>query len=171
MNDNAKSIFRWISGIVGTVAAGFILWWLTNDHSHPQPGSSTKSDPVKYDTGSDPKQESPKAVIEITRFDIKSPININESTSAEFEISNKGQAATTGCRLIWNLPGMNNNLTYGPVDLMPGESKSFSLGTNNLPDSGDIITTAFVECSNCNSQKTERHLVVEFKSGDTRFLR
>jgi hypothetical protein len=157
MSDSSNSFLKWIGGILATIIAGFVLWKLTNSNNRV-----TETPQKPADAYTEPKHApEKKAHVTISTFNIKTPINIGESSTADFVVTNDGDEATTGCHLIWDLPGLNNSRNSESFDLAAGESKSISLISNSVPDKGDITTTAQVDCSNCSTEKVERHLVVQ----------
>ena len=155
MSDSSSSFGKWFAGILGTIVAGFILWWLTGPLSPFKSKEHAVVDKAAH--------------VVITQFNLKSPINIGESTSAEFEVTNEGNETATSCQLIWETPGLNGSAPSEQFDLKPGEKKSFSLGSASIKQEGTIITTARLNCGNSNSEKLERPLVVNFMANHRRF--
>lgn len=193
MSDSGSSFLKWLGGIVATIIAGVILWWLTgpgsiiNKKQVPPTEVDGYSNPYTnqaVDTGkpaikpsdinnnsnrpeSVPKEK--KAAVAITGFSVESPINVGETSSGNFEITNKGDTTATGCQLIWELPGLNNSISSDPFNLEPGEEIKFSLISNSLPQKGTINTIAHLNCSNTESINDTRPLVVRLMMSPKRF--
>jgi hypothetical protein len=158
MNNSTKSFIKWVGGILGTVIAGFLLWWLTNDHNNNKTVTPTSIE--------NPPPPEKKAHVVISKFDLQTPINIGETATASFEVTNDGNDICTSCQLIWSVPaGLNNSLSSEVFNLGPGEKKIFTLTSNSIPENGNLTTTANLNCSNINAEKVERPLVVQFMMG------
>lgn len=166
-----------MGGILATIITGFILWWLTgplspfvkhSSASHSEQGQSSdgKSSTDGSTTAGEPIKPEPvvelKAVIAISAFNLKSPINIGESTTSNFDVTNNGNATATGCQLIWNTPGLNGAKTSDQFNLSPGETKSFQLVSNSFDKDGTYNTEASVSCGNTTTVSDSKPLVVNF---------
>jgi hypothetical protein len=168
MADSNSSLGKWVGGIIGTVLAGVLLWWLTGPLSPfvnrveppPKTGGDTYT-PTKQ--GPDPVVPvEQKAEVVISGFNLKSPINIGTYTTCDFEVTNRGNQAANGCQLIWDTPGLNGSKTSDQFNLAPGEKKNFQLVSNTFDKEGTYVTKAHLSCSNTSQVEDTRSLVVNF---------
>lgn len=188
MSDSKSSFGKWLGGILATIITGVVLWWLTGPISPFVPKSSTE--PVsagQYNDGGSAKTEEAtpdkekslgntnnppavsdnppvdqKAILTISKFNLVNPINIGQSTTGDFEITNNGNTTATSCQIIWKTPGLNGNKISEQFDLSPGETKKFQLVSNAFDKEGNYNTEASVSCSNSATISDSKPLVVNF---------
>ena len=110
-----------------------------------------------------------KADVAITYFDIKTPVAVNQSTTSDFEVTNKGNGKAEGCQLIWNVPGLNGAITSEKFDLEPGEKKTFTLTSNVFTSEGSFTTKAYLSCGNTDATEKDGLVVVHKISNAPRF--
>ena len=168
MADSGSSIGKWVGGIIGTVLAGVLLWWLTGPLS-PFMNKAEPSSKSGGDSYTPAKQEpepvvpaEKKAEVVISGFNLKSPINIGTYTTCDFEVTNRGNETANACQLIWDTPGLNGTKTSDQFNLAPGEKKSFQLVSNEFHEQGTYVTKAHLSCSNTAQVEDTRPLVVNF---------
>jgi hypothetical protein len=175
MSEFGSSFGKWLGGILATVITGLLLWWLTGPSSplvHKsnvggsdrtvQSGTSTNPVNPTDDSGSTDAPAKQQAIISISKFNVKSPINIGETTTCDFDVTNTGNATATDCQIIWETEGLNGNKTTEKFDLSPQETKSFELTSNPYNKDGTYNTVASVSSGNAATVTDQKPLVVNF---------
>jgi hypothetical protein len=180
MSDSDSSFGKWVGGILATIITGVVIWWLTGPlspfTSHNQESQSSAATPATVapstvtapvtstGTSRPEAQGQVQPDVVISNFVVKTPIAIGETTSSDFELTNRGNGKATGCQLIWNVPGPNGAKSSEQFDLEPGEKKAFNLVNNHQFDKeGTYSTTASVSCGNMSAKEEQRPVVVEFR--------
>jgi hypothetical protein len=179
MPDDSSSFMKWLGGIIAAIITGLVLWWLTGPQSpfiqHKEnkfgnaqqigeksedkvPTAPGKSGDLTGNLGNLDEEKKPNVLL--TRFDFANPIKIGETTAGDFEVSNKGNAAATGCQITWELPGLNGTKISDKFDLQPGEVKGIQLVSNSIGEKGTISTNARLSCSNNSDVVETKQLVV-----------
>jgi len=168
--ENSNSFLKWVGGIISAIVAGVVIWWLTGVNSpfvsgnQSTSGQSTSNHPIDPgSTNPDPAVIVPKGPkVVITMFNLKNPINIGETITAEFEVENEGDAVSNGCQLIWETPGLNGSKTSEQFDLQPGEKKSIELVSNIFDKQGTFSTNARLTCGNTETITETKDVIVNF---------
>ena len=149
---------KWLGGLLATIVAGVVLWWLTHEGGPLNP----RNPPAPA-----PHQISSPAHVTITAFDVDpEPAHLNSTFNGRFTVYNDGESIAEGCNIYYGQKrpdeGGVSESSFGVPSKQSTtiSTKLFWTGTN--PSLPSIHVIAFARCKGgVVSDTTERVVAIE----------